>query len=330
MEHIGFFTSIPIEVIFATEKYRPVDLNNILMADSDPNLLISNEEEDGFPRNYCAWLKGIMGVIKSKGIKKIITVREGECTGSEKLIELLASSNVECIPFSYPYDKNENKMKIEIERLLSYFSVSWLEAEKVRERINMLREKVFEIDRKSHVDLNVTSEENYVSLLQCSDFCGDISASHTAIEKVFQNILKRKSGLFGDKIKVGVIGIPPIVNNLFQVIESCNGIVIFNEMPRQFAMTGFRKSLIKQYLEFTYPYSIEDRIKDIQTAITERKLEGIIHYVQSFCPRQIDDVLLRKNCEVPFLTIECDKPGYLDERNITRIEAFFEQLKLLK
>ena len=122
-----------------------------------------------------------------------------------------------------------------------------------------------------------------------------------------------------------MIGIPPIIDDLFDVIDELGGQVVYNEMPRQFAMVGYKEGLVEQYRQFTYPYDIFYRLECMNKDITERKLDGIIHYVQSFCPRQIDEISLRKNIPVPILTIESDRSGPIDERNRTRLEAFFER-----
>jgi benzoyl-CoA reductase/2-hydroxyglutaryl-CoA dehydratase subunit BcrC/BadD/HgdB len=85
--------------------------------------------------------------------------------------------------------------------------------------------------------------------------------------------------------------------------------------------------LASQYRAYTYPYEIEARLADIQTEVRKRRLSGIIHYVQSFCHRAIEDCLVHRAVGVPVLTLECDRPGPLDERNRIRLEAFGEMLR---
>ncbi|MEJ2024320.1 MAG: 2-hydroxyacyl-CoA dehydratase, partial [Deltaproteobacteria bacterium] len=66
---------------------------------------------------------------------------------------------------------------------------------------------------------------------------------------------------------------------------------------------------------------------DIREAIRERNLDGVIHYTQTFCHRQIYDILLRENLPVPILTLEGDRPVSLDSRSELRIETFIQMLK---
>lgn len=98
-------------------------------------------------------------------------------------------------------------------------------------------------------------------------------------------------------------------------------------MQRQFAMLGLEGDLVDQYEHYTYPYRVWGRIEDIRRAIAERKLAGLIHYVQSFCYRQMEDVILRESLPVPMLTLEGDEPGVLDARSHVRLESFVEMLR---
>ncbi|MDD5009637.1 MAG: 2-hydroxyacyl-CoA dehydratase family protein, partial [Syntrophorhabdaceae bacterium] len=69
------------------------------------------------------------------------------------------------------------------------------------------------------------------------------------------------------------------------------------------------------------------RLADIGEEIRKRDIKGIIHYVQAFCFRAIEDVILRETVGVPILTIEGDLPRTLDTRTKLRIEAFVEMLQ---
>ena len=102
---------------------------------------------------------------------------------------------------------------------------------------------------------------------------------------------------------------------------------MFNEVQRQFAMPFDTPDLVEQYRMYTYPYGVFRRIDDIQQEIERRNLDGIIHYVQSFCFRQIEDMIFREKLQIPILTIEGDKPGKLDARTKMRIDSFLEMLR---
>jgi benzoyl-CoA reductase/2-hydroxyglutaryl-CoA dehydratase subunit BcrC/BadD/HgdB len=92
-------------------------------------------------------------------------------------------------------------------------------------------------------------------------------------------------------------------------------------------MPGPTENLTEQYLRYTYPYSFFERLEDIRRETGHREVRGIVHYVQSFCFRQIEDILLRKEIRLPVLTLEGDMPGPLDGRTRIRIQAFIEMLR---
>jgi benzoyl-CoA reductase/2-hydroxyglutaryl-CoA dehydratase subunit BcrC/BadD/HgdB len=69
---------------------------------------------------------------------------------------------------------------------------------------------------------------------------------------------------------------------------------------------------------------------DIQREVRRRRLDGLVHYVQSFCHRRIQDPILRKRMDLPVLTIEADAPGSLSGQLKTRLEAFVQMLAARK
>ena len=101
--------------------------------------------------------------------------------------------------------------------------------------------------------------------------------------------------------------------------------VVYNEIQRQFAMPGpLHRSVVQQYLDYTYPYDFGERMADIRAEVARRRIDALIHYVQSFCHHQIQDIILRQQIQLPILTLEGDKPGHLDARSKMRLEAFVD------
>jgi benzoyl-CoA reductase/2-hydroxyglutaryl-CoA dehydratase subunit BcrC/BadD/HgdB len=117
------------------------------------------------------------------------------------------------------------------------------------------------------------------------------------------------------------------MTDLYPFLESHGGRVVFNETQRQFAMPYDRQDLVDQYLTYTYPYDIFTRLADILLEGERRRVSGVIHYVQSFCFRQIEDMIVRKKLPWPVLTLEGDKPSPLDARSKIRLEGFIEMLE---
>jgi benzoyl-CoA reductase/2-hydroxyglutaryl-CoA dehydratase subunit BcrC/BadD/HgdB len=129
-----------------------------------------------------------------------------------------------------------------------------------------------------------------------------------------------------ETVRLGYLGVPPIFADIYEAIESFGARVVFNEIQRQFSMPYEEEDMLGQYLRYTYPYEVQARIEDIEKAIEERRLDGLVHYTQTFCFRQIYDIILRESLPVPILAVEGDRPGRIDARTATRLETFIDML----
>ena len=92
-------------------------------------------------------------------------------------------------------------------------------------------------------------------------------------------------------------------------------------------MPGPAKSLAEQYTKYTYPYSIQERLADIQSEIKKRRIDGVIHYTQAFCHRSIGDIIFRDTLKIPVLTLEGNDDFSLNNHVKTRIEAFLDMVE---
>ena len=202
---VGLTTTIPVEVIFAAGA-TPVDLNNLFINDRNPGELIARAERDGFPRNACAWIKGIYSVALASEIPVVVAVTQGDCAQTHAMIETLQDRGVRIIPFGYPYDRDRELLRLQMQRLMDHFSVSWEDAERVRRQLRPLREKVAEIDRLTWEDGLVTGFENHYYQVCCSDFGGNPEAFAREADKLLESARLRRprEGL----VRIGVAGVP--------------------------------------------------------------------------------------------------------------------------
>jgi benzoyl-CoA reductase/2-hydroxyglutaryl-CoA dehydratase subunit BcrC/BadD/HgdB len=324
---IGITSSVPIEVVYAAGA-RVVDLNNVFIESAANWSLVDQAERRGFPESSCAWIKGIYSAARSRRTGTVIAVTQGDCSNTHALMEVLETEGVETVPFMYPYDRDRRFLALQIQKLCERFGVTLEAAEAERERFATLRSKVAEIDRLTWQEGRVGGLENHYYQICCSDMKGD----PTAFEREVDAFLAAARGAEPRRadLRLAYIGIPPIVNGIYSLVESYGGAVVFNELQRQFSMPGRSASLAEQYLAYTYPYHIRARLADIKTEIKRREVDGVIHYVQAFCFRQIEDMIVRKEIGLPVLTLECNRPGKADLRASVRIEAFLEMLRAQK
>ncbi|MEA2109977.1 MAG: 2-hydroxyacyl-CoA dehydratase family protein [Pseudomonadota bacterium] len=325
INHIGFTSSIPVEIIYAAGLI-PCDLNNLFIGDPHPGSLIEQAEESDFPATSCAWIKGIYSTIKKHGIRKVVAVVSGDCSSTHALAEVLEYEGVEIIPFAFPLNRNPKAMEQELEEFRRYFRVSRDKVKDCKRNLDAIRRQLEELDRLIWEEGRVSGEENHRFLVSASDFSGSPKHFSHDLNTFLQAARRRQPKT--PTLRLGIIGVPPIISNFYPVIKELGVEVVFNEVQRQFSMPGAGNlDLAGQYLAYTYPYAVSGRIADIKAEIDRRRIDGIIHYVQSFCFRQIEDIIIKKELPVPVLTIEGDRPAPVDGRTITRLETFIEMLQ---
>ncbi|PKM42012.1 MAG: 2-hydroxyglutaryl-CoA dehydratase [Firmicutes bacterium HGW-Firmicutes-8] len=322
---VGITTTVPIEVVYAA-GYTPVDLNNIFITHQNPHDLIEEAELAGYPRNICAWIKGIYTtVVKNKEITRVIAVTQGDCSNTHALMETLHLEGIDIIPFAYPFDRDRDLLKLQIEKLMKVFKVRSSQVKKAKKALDAVRALVWRIDELTWQEDKVRGFDNHLWQVCCSDFNGNPEKFGAEAEQYLAGLKNAPS--IEAPVRLGYIGVPPIMTDLYDYLESKGARVVYNEIQRQFTMPFETKYLIEQYALYTYPYDIFWRLEDISREIKSRNIHGIIHYAQSFCYRQIQDLIIRRKLSIPVLTIEGDRPLHLDARTKMRIDAFVEMLK---
>jgi len=323
MKSIGITTTVPVEILIAA-GYRPVDLNNVLVSDPDPGRYVTIAERAGFPLNCCTWIKGIYGVCLDQDIRDVICVTGGDCSNTEMLMETLLLRGVNAMPFAYPDRPDVRVMQNALENLAAALGTTLKAAEKVRKEIQPARDLAFKLDELTWKENKVSGRENHLWLVSASDFNGNATKYVEDLQKLLDECEARKP-YPQDEIRLAYIGVPAVfAGEFYPFIEKQGARVVFNEVQRQFAMPEPGESLAEQYTNYTYPYSIRERIKEIQTQLKLRHVGGVIHYVQAFCHRGIGDIVFRDAIELPMLTLEGNADFFLNTHVKTRIEAFLD------
>lgn len=335
MAKIGLTTTVPAEVIYAA-GHTPVDLNNMFITSPEAMRRVEEAELAGFPRNVCGWIKGLYATaLRQPEIKRIVAVTQGDCSNTQALMETWEIEGLEIIPFAFPYDRDPDMLRLQIDKLRAALGATWEDVGCQKRRLDEVRTLAWEIDRLTWEDNLVSGLENHLFLVSCSDFNGEPEGFAREMRRFMEEARKREpyaqsaqigSGEKERELRLGFIGVPPIFPDLYGFLEDRGARVVFNEVQRQFAMPFKADDIVEQYRLYTYPYRVFQRIEDIAREAERRKLDGLIHYTQSFCYRQIEDLIIRKELAYPILTLEGENPTGLDARSKMRIEAFLSML----
>ena len=324
-ELVGITTTLPVEVIYASGRVA-CDLNNLFVTADYPSDYSDLAVLEGYPRNVCQWIKGIYGVAKSRtDIKTIVGVTQGDCSNTHALMETLELAGKKIIPFAYPYDRRPEGLRFAIDKFAHTFGVTNAKVEEARDYLNSIRRLAWRIDELTWRENKVTGFENHLFLVSTSDFESNPEAFRHKLEKFIKEVEEREP-LDGD-LRLAYLGVPPIFPGIYDYLESLGARVVYNETQYEFSLPDVGENIVEQYLNYSYPYSIFYRISKIKRELKRRRIQGIIHYVQSFCFRQIEDLIIRqKLAHYPFLTIEGGESVSLDERTKLRLQAFIEIL----
>ena len=325
MGNIGITTTVPQEIIWASGNI-PVDLNNIFIGSDKKTDLLERAYRDGYPRTMCPWISGIYGtVVEEFHVDRMVVVTQGDCSNTHALAETLQDKGVEIIPFAFPYDSDVGLLEGEMRHLAQTLGAEWSYILDCYERLRPSRELAWKLDELTWKKNLVSGWENHLWLLQTSDFIGKAEKYLENIKDALEEVRTRKP--FDQKVRLGYMGVPPIFSDLYDDIENSGGRVVFNEVQRQFSIPYPVDDFVDAYAKYTYPASVFKRIKDIKEQIEVRNIHGIVHYVQNFCFRQIEDLLFRKYLGVPILTIEGENSFELDERIRIRLDSFIKMLE---
>ncbi|PIH03475.1 2-hydroxyacyl-CoA dehydratase family protein [Clostridium combesii] len=329
MKKIGLTTTVPVEVIVAA-GYTPVDLNNMFITSENYLKYIDIAERDGFPKSLCAWIKGIYGACLENNIKEIVGVMEGDCSNTKALIEVFKLRGIKIYPFSFPHSHSLKDVEIEIRKFMDIFNVNEDKVEQVRKRLNRVRKLAKKIDEMTYIDNKINGFENHLYQISLSDFNGNIDEFEDHLKKVIEDAGKKEP--INKQLRLGYVGVPPMTGDIYEFSENLNAHFVYNEVQREFAFPrGIEAAnIFEQYYDYTYPYDIEFRIKELKKQIEDRKIDAIIHYTQAFCHRAVEDIVLKEELDIPMLNIEGDKLNTLDARTKLRLEAFLDMLLDLK
>ena len=323
---IGMTTTIPVEIVYAA-GHTPVDLNNIFITADNRESMLKQAEESGFPTGVCAWIKGIYAAASRGSLDAVVSVVHGDCANTIALGEVWRHRGTPVIEFAFPYRRDRERLAASLKRFADELGATADDIAWWKRRLDAIRRHLVRLDEMTWKQGRVTGNENHLWLVNSSDFYGDPDRFERELLAFLEEAEQRPERVDDDALRIGVLGVPTILDDLYDNLEQRGARVVFNEVQRQFSMPSMAPDLVEQYMNYTYPFDLPFRSQDILAETKQRKLDGLVHYIQSFCHRQIEDIVLREVVDVPVTTIEGDRPGPMDGRTMTRLDAFLEMLR---
>jgi benzoyl-CoA reductase/2-hydroxyglutaryl-CoA dehydratase subunit BcrC/BadD/HgdB len=243
------------------------------------------------------------------------------------LMEVLKLKGINVVPFAYPDKPDTQRMHHALQALAETLNTTLDAANEVRTELKPCRHLALKLDELTWQEGLVSGLENHLWLVSASDFNQDHHKYQQELQELLDQCQKRQP-YPQEWLKIAYIGVPSVYGQaLYPYLENNGARVVFNEIQRQFAMPRPGDSLAEQYSNYTYPYSIYDRLRDITAELDQRHIDGVIHYVQAFCHRGIGDIIFRDVIKLPILTLEGNDDFFLTHHLKTRIEAFLDMLQ---
>jgi benzoyl-CoA reductase/2-hydroxyglutaryl-CoA dehydratase subunit BcrC/BadD/HgdB len=221
-------------------------------------------------------------------------------------------------------------MLVALEALAVSLGTTLEKAGSVQQELKLCRELARRLDEMTWRENKASGQENHLWLVSASDFNRDTRRYEKELSALLEACAGRPAYPDGET-RLAYVGVPAVyARELYPFIERNGGRVVFNEIQRQFTMPEPGNSLAEQYSNYTYPYSIHERLRDIRVEVKRRRVEGVIHYVQAFCHRGIGDIIFREALGLPVLTLEGNADFFLNAHTRTRVEAFLDMLQRVR
>jgi predicted CoA-substrate-specific enzyme activase len=324
----GITGTLPIEVLLAAGR-RVLDLNNAFVTAPSPLGLLDDAHRLGLAPTQCAWTRGIVGAAVSPGlVDEVVVVARGDCTQNRMLLDLLpALGGPPTLAFEFPPERGDVvRLRREIDRFAAALGVDVAAVQAAYDGLRPLRNALAELDRLTWQEGTVTGHENALLLVSATDLGGDRVTYEARVAALLQQAAQRSPRDWSHR--VAVFGVPPIVPDLHDHLETRGAKVVLNETQRDFAQLEPADDPAVQYAErYAYAYSIHDRLAAFLPELRRRRVDGVVVYQQSFCHHNAEtEAVTRALAGVPLVVLEADGPAGLDAAARLRLDAFLAAL----
>jgi hypothetical protein len=251
-------------------------------------------------------------------IDSLIVVAGGDCHNALVDGEKIEMSGIPTFYFFYPFEKDVDYLRDQMNRLSLF--LGGINDLSMFDKIKALKGMAIDLD-DLRIQGKVPSEDVFRIMVSLSDLNGD----PIQFEKDIENVKERDIDY---EHRIALLGVPPINYDFHSLLASLGFHVVYDELPYEFArLSGDDlNELAENYCDYTFSRNINFRLEFLQSELKRRDVDGVIHYTQFTCHHLLEDDILNKNLNYPFLTIQGDLPGETSRQARVRLEAFSEML----
>ncbi len=120
--------------------------------------------------------------LKNGHIDRVIAVTQGDCSNTHALMETLQLAGLPVIPFAFPFDRDYDLLKLQMDKLIAALGTDWEQVRAVWSTLRRVRAKVAEIDRLTWEENRVSGLANHLYQVSCSDFNGEVAKFETEVD----------------------------------------------------------------------------------------------------------------------------------------------------
>ncbi len=302
---------VPPELVYACGM-TPCDVNNFV------------PQSDLIPDNkLCAWTAIWRDLILKKRIpiESLVVVAGGDCHNALVDGERIEMNDIPTFYFFYPFEEDVDYLLAQLERLSDF--MGGISDDSMFHMVGVVKERVLHLD-KMRLEGRLSSSEVFWIMVSLSDMKGDIEGFERSLDEVQEHDIDYSK-------RIALLGVPPINSDFHSLLTSFGLHVVFDELPYEFARLsgGNIRELAENYSNYTFARNIRFRLDFLKKELQKRKIDGVIHYTQFACHHLLEDDILKKNLDYPYLTIQGDLPGPSSRQTRVRLEAFSEMLSEL-
>jgi hypothetical protein len=308
MNTVGITALVPPELIFACRK-KPCDINN-----SVPKAGLRPASK------LCAWTAVWRDMILARQLEidQLVVVAGGDCHNALVDGQKVEYSGIPTHFFFYPFEEDISYLEGQFEKLSSF--LGGVEDPFMFDTITGLKKKLLDVDRKRKMG-EIPAKKAFDVMVSASDMKGDLDKFEDMVDNVQEEHVDHIA-------RIALLGVPPIFYDFHEVLASLGLHVVYDELPYEFArLTGRNiEELAKNYVNYTFARKLSFRLDFLERELKRRNVDGVIHYTQFACHHLLEDEVLKRKLDYPWLVIQGDMPHRTSSQVKTRLEAFAEML----